>query len=147
MSLKSFHIVFIVAAGALALLFGVWGIDDWHANGVSNLRHQRHRPDHAGSRAVAEAAPMAAGFISLRDDDVGAVCFEPTRFGDRRRRAEDNATGFLHSPNRGRIRQTKVKADDPRPQLENEGELFFVKGRKQLFGLRDRSQPKFVEIG
>ena len=36
MSLKSFHIVFIVAAGALALLFGLWGIDDWRTNGITS---------------------------------------------------------------------------------------------------------------
>ena len=90
---------------------------------------------------------MAAGFKSLRDDDVGAVCFERTRLGHRRRRAEDDAAGFLHSPNCGCVGQAKVKADDPRPQLENEVEPFFVEGWKRLCGLRDRSQPKFVEIG
>lgn len=36
MSLKSFHIVFIVASGALALLFGLWAIDDWHTNGITS---------------------------------------------------------------------------------------------------------------
>jgi len=111
------------------------------------LRHQRHRPDHAGSRTTAEAAPMAAGVKSLRDDDVGTVCFERARLGHRRRRTEDDAAGFLHSPNCGWVRQPKVKADNPRPQLENEVEPFFFEGWKRLFGLGDRSQPKFVEVG
>jgi hypothetical protein len=117
------------------------------AHGVDDLRYQRHRPDQAGSRAAAEAAAMAAGVKSLRDDDVGAVCFERTRLGHRRRRAEDDATGFLHSPNCGGIWQAKVKADNLRPQLENELEPFFVEGWKRHCRLRDRSQPKFVEIG
>jgi hypothetical protein len=90
---------------------------------------------------------MAAGVKSLRDDDVGTVCFEPARLGHGRRRTEDDATGFLYSPNCGCVRQTKVKADDPRPQLENEVEPFFVEGWNWLFRLGDRSQPKFVEIG
>ena len=108
------------------------GGDYRQAHGVDDLRHQRHRADHAGARTVAEVAAMAARFESLRNDGVGAVGFEPARLGHHRRRTEDDATGFLHSPNRGRIRQTKVKADDPRPQLENEGELFFVKADKNL---------------
>jgi hypothetical protein len=69
-----------------------------NAHGIDDLRDQRNRTDRAGSGTAAEAAAMTAGLEPLRDDNVGAACFERAGLGYGRGRTEDDAPGLLHPP-------------------------------------------------
>jgi len=90
---------------------------------------------------------MPTSFESLRDDDVGAICFEPTGFGDSCRGAENDAVGVFESPNRYSLWQTKMETDDSWSKLEDEVESFVVERRKRFTRGRHQPQPKFVEVG
>jgi hypothetical protein len=45
------------------------------------------------------------------------------------------------------FRQTKMKAGDARPELEDKAKPFFVECRDRFFRLRHGPQSKFIEIG
>ncbi len=53
---------------------------------------------------------MAAGLVALRDDDVAAALFQPTRFRNRGGRTHHQAARGLHAFDQRRFRQSEVEA-------------------------------------
>ncbi len=78
--------------------------------GIDHLRHEREGAGLRGDISGQEHAAMAAGFGALRNDNVGAVVFEPARFLHRRRRTDDDAAGIFDALQQRRFRQTEMKA-------------------------------------
>ena len=103
--------------------------DDRDPHRVDDLGHQRHCTDHAGPRTAAETAAMPASVKSLRNNDIGAVRFEPTGLGDGRCRAENDAVRFFEPPHGRHLQQTEMEADDAWPELEDEVQPILIESR------------------
>ena len=63
--------------------------DHRNIDGIHDLRHQRHRADHARVDVTDEGAAMPAGLGALRANGIGAVRRPRLGFGDVGRAADD----------------------------------------------------------
>ena len=95
------------------------GRDNRHGDRVNDLRHQRKGTDIAGLQRLDERPAMTTGIVALRDYGVDAGAFQLSRLGNGGGGAQNDCPLGFQRIDHFLRRQSKVKADNIRSQLEN----------------------------